>query len=649
MDPITAKLMAAAAGGAAAEPVYVDDVFATHVYVGNGSTSHTITNGIDLAGEGGLVWIKGRSVSESHRLQDTVNGITKSFNTDTSNAETTDTQRVKSVSSTGFVLGDSGSVNDSGQHYCSWTFRKCPGFFDIVSYTGNSTSGRTLSHNLGSTPGFILVKRLDVGSARPTGWHRYVGDNKRIFFDLTQAPDDGSNHIKTASSTTFTLGADYDTNANGGTYIAYLFAHNDQSFGDNSDEAIIKCDGYSGNGGSQSINVGFEPQYVLIFRTNGTGRRKIYDVARKLTLKGTNEGAWLATNENSTEAANLARIHITTTGFEFDSEGSTDVNASGSTYAYVAIRRSHKPPTDATKVFHPAKTSSNQQIDTGFPLDLCIAHYTGGGAPYWLNRHSALFTMGTASHLSQFYLNSASSSAEGNDGGTLGVKDFQSDNFEHSLGNFEQSTLSFRRAKTFFEIVGYDGTGSAMTVAHGLGAVPELYFVKRRNASAEWRGYSSVTGATKHLQLNSSAAETTSTSWNDTAPTSSVFSLGSGIGTVNSSSYRYIAFLFATVAGVSKVGSYTGTGSAINVDCGFSAGARFVLIKRTDSTGDWFYWTSSLGIVSGNDPYLRLNSTGSKVTSNDYIDPLNAGFTVTSSAPAALNASSGTYLFLAIA
>ena len=73
------------------------------------------------------------------------------------------------------------------------------------------------------------------------------------------------------------------------------------------------------------------------------------------------------------------------------------------------------------------------------------------------------------------------------------------------------------------------------------------------------------------------------------------------------------------------------------------------MIKRTDSTGDWYVWDTASGIVSGNDPYLLVNSTAAEVTNTDYIDPLNAGFTVTSSAPAALNASGGTYLFLAIA
>ena len=73
------------------------------------------------------------------------------------------------------------------------------------------------------------------------------------------------------------------------------------------------------------------------------------------------------------------------------------------------------------------------------------------------------------------------------------------------------------------------------------------------------------------------------------------------------------------------------------------------MIKRSDSTGDWYVWDSVRGITAGNDPYLLLNSTAAEVTNTDYVDPLSSGFTVTSSAPAALNASGGTYIFLAIA
>jgi len=118
---------------------------------------------------------------------------------------------------------------------------------------------------------------------------------------------------------------------------------------------------------------------------------------------------------------------------------------------------------------------------------------------------------------------------------------------------------------------------------------------------------------------------------------------------VNASGETYLNYLFATCAGVSKVGSYTGTGTTLQIDCGFTAGARFVLIKRTNTTGDWYVWDSARGIIAGNDPYLLLNSTAAEVTSTDYIDTYSAGFEISSTAPAAINASGGTFVFLAIA
>jgi hypothetical protein len=127
-----------------------------------------------------------------------------------------------------------------------------------------------------------------------------------------------------------------------------------------------------------------------------------------------------------------------------------------------------------------------------------------------------------------------------------------------------------------------------------------------------------------------------------------VFSVGTNAD-VNTSAANYVAYLFATCPGVSKVGSYTGTGTTLQINCGFTGGARFVLIKRTDSTGDWYVWDTARGIIAGNDPYLLLNSTAAEVTSTDYVDTFSSGFEISSTAPAAINASGGTFIFLAIA
>ena len=207
----------------------------------------------------------------------------------------------------------------------------------------------------------------------------------------------------------------------------------------------------------------------------------------------------------------------------------------------------------------------------------------------------------------------------------------------------------FRRAPSFMDVVCYTGTGSATTVSHNLAAVPELMIVKRRSAAADWSVYSSTLGNNKYLSLNDTiSSSTTASYWNNTTPTSSVFTVGTAIAT-NGSGSTYVNYLFTTCAGVSKVGSYTGTATTKQIDCGFTAGARFVLIKRTDSTGDWYVWDSARGIIAGDDPYLLINTENAETTNTDYIDTYSAGFELSSTAPAAINASGGTYIFLAIA
>ena len=198
----------------------------------------------------------------------------------------------------------------------------------------------------------------------------------------------------------------------------------------------------------------------------------------------------------------------------------------------------------------------------------------------------------------------------------------------------------------------YEGSSSAKTVSHNLGVAPEMIIFKNRTDAINWIVYHKDTGTDSSVdvtELDTSDALRTSTAFfNSTQPTSSVFTVGTASHT-NFSGRGYIAYLFATVAGVSKVGSYSGTGSDVNVDCGFTSGARFVLAKRTDSSGDWFVWDTTNGIVAGDDPYLLLNTNAAQVTNTDYIDPLSSGFTITSNAQSDLNANGGTYLFLAIA
>jgi hypothetical protein len=209
--------------------------------------------------------------------------------------------------------------------------------------------------------------------------------------------------------------------------------------------------------------------------------------------------------------------------------------------------------------------------------------------------------------------------------------------------------LHFKRAPSFMDVVCYTGTGANRTVTHNLTVAPELMITKSRSNTYDWAVYAAGVGNTSYGLLNDPGQfYVDSSAWNNTSPTSSVFTVGTGTY-MNGSGATYVAYLFATCAGVSKVGSYTGTGAAQTINCGFTGGSRFVMIKRTDSTGGWYVWDSARGIIPSNDPYLLLNSTAAQVTGTDYVDTTSVGFDITSTAPADINANGGSYIFLAIA
>jgi len=156
---LSAKLKEAA-GNSADATLYVDDVFSTWLYTGNGSTQ-TITNGIDLAGKGGLVWVKSRSAATNNFLFDTTRGVNVEINSNTTDANATLVNSVTAFNSSGFALGSAAGINVSAATYASWTFRKAAKFFDVVTYTGTG-SARTIAHSLGVAPGMVIVKRTDT-------------------------------------------------------------------------------------------------------------------------------------------------------------------------------------------------------------------------------------------------------------------------------------------------------------------------------------------------------------------------------------------------------------------------------------------------------------------------------------------------------
>lgn len=631
---------------------YIEDVFSTYVYTGTGATQ-TITNGIDLSTKGGLVWTKARYYGISHRLVDTARGATYEMSSDTTDASSVNSTGLTSFGTTGYTIGSAGGYNNSGGTYASWTFREQPKFFDVVTYTGTG-SNATIAHSLGSVPGSIIVKRTDTTAAWAV-YHRSLANTEYLVLNSTAAKATGATrwNSTTPTSAVFSVGTDASVNASGGTYVAYLFAHDAGGFGLTGTDNVISCGLATVASADAVVTLGWEPQYVLYKQSDGVGAWTDVDSMRGLTVNqvANNSRVLFANNSNAEETNNGPAL--TATGFILPYvSGNSHGNGA---YIYIAIRRGPmKVPTLGTSVFDadtltPAANLTGTKVTNPFATDLLITtqrDHAGLPSSYAVDRLRG----GSVS------LATNSTGAEQSWGTpyswTFDYNDGFLDNFAYPQGSVTTPMIywSFKRAPGFFDEVCYTGTGSATTQTHNLGVVPELMITKSRSTvySPAWGVYHSALGNTKYLNFLSSSADVNASYWNNTTPTGSVFTVNSN-GAVNASGATYVAYLFATCAGVSKVGSYTGTGTTKQIDCGFTAGARFVLIKRTDDTGDWYVWDSARGIVSGNDSYLLLNSTAAEVTSTDYIDTYSAGFEISSTAPAAINASGGSFIFFAVA
>ena len=644
-----------------AAPAYIEDVFSTWLYTGNGSTQ-TITNGIDLATKGGLVWNKFRNSADwGHVLTDTNRGASSQLISNSTAAQTTEANRITSFNATGFSIGGSGFVNQNSGLYASWTFAKQPKFFDVVTYTGNGVSGRTVAHNLGSVPGCIIVKRTSAPSDDWIVHHRSLSADGFLYLNLGAAASSFP-YLYAPTSTTFTVGGFSPVNANGATYVAYLFAHDAGGFGLTGTDNVISCGSYVGNGSATGpvVTLGYEPQWLLVKNaTNGPTSWTLVDNMRGLTVGSVDPVLQPNAPDAELSSAQYNFFSPTATGFQVTNTDAW-VNTNGHTYIYIAIRRGPmRTPTSGTSVFSPitktgdAPTASLSEI--GFQPDAifnsAVSGSFGGTADFSNRLSSRLIGFGPNGSPA---LVTASTATES----TFAYTQWNGSVFSVATG-WDVTKFAwwfFRRAPGFFDEVCYTGTGVARTVNHNLGVVPEMVIVKSRSVTVSWAVWSKY-GTQRNdylMNLNNAVGYDTSGDlvWGTPGSgvpnmTSTVFSVGDAVS-VNGSGSTYVAYLFASCPGVSKVGSYTGTGSTVQVNCGFTAGARFVLIKRTDAGGNWYVWDSARGIVAGNDPYLLLNSTAAEVTSTDWVDTLATGFEVSNAGSNLVNVNGGTYLFLAV-
>ena len=211
------------------------------------------------------------------------------------------------------------------------------------------------------------------------------------------------------------------------------------------------------------------------------------------------------------------------------------------------------------------------------------------------------------------------------------------------------STVSTNNTSNF-SIVTYVGNStSGATVGHGLGAVPKMMILKDRDVGENWCIYHEELGPTKFMYFTTDGAFTVSNRWNDTAPTSSVFTLGNETQ-VNATGRDYVVYCFAEVENFSSVGGYTGNGSTDGpfvYTNGFAP--AFVMTKRTNAAGDWKMWDNKRGPYNVNGLTLAANSSGAESSGvAQHIDFLSNGFKIRGN-DTETNGSGSTYIFMAVA
>ena len=319
---------------------FIENIFSIDtVFDSNNSADgagRTITNGIDLSGEGGLVWVKSRTSAQDHSLTDTARGasVRLSANTNAADATGSNYDRVDQFNSDGFRYPNGYAA---AQDYVAWTFRKKEKFFDLVTWTGDGTTNRSISHSLGQIPGMIIAKkRSGTGD-----WHVL---HRSVTMSGTGNSSTGGLKLNATGASTYythqwehaypeaTLfkvahvsGASAQTlNTDGETYIAYLFGH------DTSSDGLIQCGSYTGNGSTTGpiVNLGFEPQWIMYRKVDDTGRWHIRDVMRGIPT-GSNDGSLYA---NRDYAANYTNdwLEVNATGFQMNNTCS-DANTNNST------------------------------------------------------------------------------------------------------------------------------------------------------------------------------------------------------------------------------------------------------------------------------------------------------------------------------
>tara|TARA_R100001082_G_scaffold60852_1_gene33833 strand:- start:240 stop:2834 length:2595 start_codon:yes stop_codon:yes gene_type:complete len=414
-------------------------------------------------------------------------------------------------------------------------------------------------------------------------------------------------------------------------------------FGANEDQGIIKCGSYEGDGDDPGIDVvlGWEPQLIFFKRYDTNSNWAVIDKMRG--INHTRQDEFLFPNlTNADQFSNYMELNAR----GFRPANNNFLNTNNAKYIYIAIRNSDfavgKPAKSGTDVFQMGTGLSTEPgFEAGFPVDWAMGRDpTTGGAMYTGARGQGEFALGTHDSSAEFTTTSR-------------VFDYSNGwNVDRGANSSEVSWMWKRHAG--FDCQHFDGSADGRFIPHNLGRIPEMLWVKNRtSAGTNWcvyhKGLNDGTTPEQYgLFLNTDAQQSSSvTYWNNAAHTATHFSAGSGVLSGGTAGHIYQALLFASVSGISKVGSYIGGGSSdVTVSLGFTP--RFILIKATEGhVASWLVLDSHRGINdSGADHWLLLDSTNAQGSSNNWVDRSGSNMVV-KGGYSTTNSSGNTYVYYA--
>jgi len=426
-------------------------------------------------------------------------------------------------------------------------------------------------------------------------------------------------------------------------------------FGEDNDENILTCGSYTGNSNSNgpNINLGWEAQWLLVKRLSNTEDWMLFDHMRTSERQDMHLDEYrpnvAAAEYDGAGGDSQPFLNWTSTGFKLSSN-TAHTNDDEDIYIYIAVRRPDgyvaKLPTAGTEVFTPIAGSS------GAPMFKTPNHYVDMSLQKNSNYTSSAADWNMVNRLiSKEIVQPNTTAAETYN--SLHRFDFQHGESSYTSGSGIRFSWNFKR-HAGFDVVHYTGNGVHTSINHSLGKIPEMIWIKNRTDSVEWTvGHIGLDGGSSpwehYIVLNSNTDENGSLAsgdnifWGSGPPSATHFNVGSWT-TTNTNNKKYVALLWSSISGISKVGYYSGSNSNQTITTGFQP--RFCFMKKIDTTQGWVVLDTVRGWASGNDERLEFHNDSYQSNSIDFGAPTSTGFTLLGNVEKT-NQSGGSYIYYA--